>query len=274
MSTKETPVFKTTVDGNEVELILRKPNVKDTREAQVVFLSSFAKYTRAGALLRIRLDDFAREQGVWNDEKEARFTALRQELLDAERKLDMGGIKLQDAKNIAIGMIKNRSELKGLIADRTLLDNYTAEGQADNDKFNYLVAACLVYKDSGKPFFADVADYLNHGSDPAALWGAQQMSYQMYQLDGDLEQKLPEFRFLRDFKFVDDKLRFINEDGHLVDADGRLVDENGRFVNAKGEFVDREGNKVDVDGNFVTERKPFITDDNQEVAVPEKRKKK
>jgi hypothetical protein len=181
MTTKEAPVLKTTVDGNEVELTIRRPNVKDTREAQVVFLSSFAKYTRAGALLRIKLDDFAREQGVWNDDKEARFQALRQELLDAERKLDAGGFKMSDARQVALDMIKNRSELKSLIADRTQLDNYTAEGQADNDKFNYLVSVCLVYKDSGKPFFADVAEYLNEGSNKIAIWGAQQMSYQIYQ---------------------------------------------------------------------------------------------
>ena len=77
---------------------------------------------------------------------------------------------------------------------------------------------------------------------------------------------------MKQYKFVDDKLRLINKDGKLVDEQGRLIDENGRFINEKGEFVDKDGNLVNSEGDYVVEFTPFLDDDGKPVVLEEKQK--
>lgn len=245
-------------DGKE--LIMRKPNIGDHREGQKVYNNAFHDAVKSKAFVRAKLDDLLREQGLWTDEKEARYQAIKKEILEHELSLQKGGIKLSEAKAIAISMIKLRGEIRGLLIERTQLDNNTAEGQADNARFDYWVSVCLVYKDGGKPYFSSLDDYMNSTEDVAGE-AARVLSNMIYSLDSDYESKLPEFRFLKKFHMVDEKLRFINKDGHLVDVDGNLMNENGRLVNEKNELVDREGNRVDEEGNYVVDEKPFLDDD-------------
>ena len=84
------------------------------------------------------------------------------------------------------------------------------------------------------------------------------MASKLYGLDDNYEKNLPENKFLKQYKFVDDNLRFINKDGKLVDQDGRLIDENGRYINQNGEYVDKEGNLVDDKGDYVVQFQPFL----------------
>lgn len=254
----KTEVIKTP-DGKE--LVVRTPNLKDIQNGQKVYNTTFKNALDSGAFLRTELDDVLKARGLWGPEKEAKFSSLKQELLDAERRLDGGGFKLSEAKDLALEMIRLRGEIRNLISSRTQLDTHTAEGQADNAKFNSLVASCLVYKDNGgQAFYAGLDDYLNHGNDDVAGKAADQLTSLLYGVDSNLENKLPEYKFLRQFKFVDEKLRLINTDGHLVTEDGHLIDENGRYVDKDGNFVDKEGRLVDVDGNYVVEKKPFLDD--------------
>lgn len=272
MSTKERPVFKgKDKEGNELELVIRAPIIKDIRESLNEYNRAFFGAVNSGAFLRVRLNDFAQKQGIWSDEKEAKYTQLRQDILDHERRIDMGGFKLSEARNVAIKMIKLRGELQDLISERTQLEGKTAEGQAENAKFNYLVSVCLVYKsDENRPYYANLEDYINRGSEDAALWGAERLSELLYGLDNNYREKLPEFKFLKEFGFVDDKLRLIRKDGKLIDEDGRLVNETGRFVDEDGKFVDKEGRPVDTEGNYIVDKKPFLDDDGNEIAVAAK----
>lgn len=178
-----------------------------------------------------------------------------------------GGFSLKEAKNLAIEMKKTREEVRELISVRTSLDNHSAEGQADNAKFNYLVSSCVVYKENNQKYFNGLEDYMNRSDDPAALLGAQKLANMIYGLDNNFEKNLPENKFLQKYKFVDDKLRLINKDGKLVDIEGRLIDENGRFINEKGEFVDKYGNRVDKDGEYVVDSQPFLDDDGKPIVI-------
>jgi hypothetical protein len=89
----------------------------------------------------------------------------------------------------------------------------------------------------------------------------------MYGLDNNYEKSLPENKFLKKYKFVDDNLRLVNKDGHFVNEDGKLIDENGRFVDENGNFVDRDGNRVDADGEYVVDSKPFLDDEGNPVVL-------
>ncbi len=263
----KTRTFKTTINGQEVNLAVRSPSLQDQREATKYYNIAFSDALKAKAVVRAKLDDLLLEQGLWDNKKQNKFSELQSKILDGERKLAKGGISLSEAKRTAIDMKKLREELRELISVKTNLDTHTAEGQADNARFNYLVSACTVYNDSQKPYFSSYDDYMNKANDSVAINAAQNLAGMLYGLDNDYEDKLPENKFLKQYKFVDDKLRFINKEGKLVDEDGRLIDENGRFINENGQFVDKNGNLVDSEGDYIVEFKPFLDDDGNPVVL-------
>jgi len=259
--------FTGIVDGNTVEFMIQEPTLHQQRESQKVYNQAFSDAVNSGSIVRARLDDLLKEQGLWDDQKEAKFAALQTSINDKEQSLAKGGISLSQAKSIALDIRKLRLEMRELISIKTNLDTHTAEGQADNAKFNYLVSRCLVYKNSKKTYFTTYEDYLNRSSDIIGVMGAQKLAAMMYGLDSEFEKKLPENKFLIDYKFVDQDLRFINKDGKLTDQDGRLIDKNGRYINEKGEFVDKNGALVNQDGDYVADFKPFTDDDGKPVIL-------
>lgn len=263
----KTRTFKTMVDNKETEFLIRSPSLQDQREATKVYNQSFSEALKAKAVVRAKLDDLLVEQGLWDNEKQAKFTELQNQILEGERRLAKGGIPLKEAKDLALTMRKTREDIRELISVKTNLDTHTAEGQADNARFNYLVSACTVYNNNKEPYFKSYEDYNNRSADPVALMAAQNLAGMLYGLENDYEEKLPENKFLKQYKFVDSKLRLVDKDGKLVDERGRLIDENGRFINEKGQFVDKNGNLVDDKGDYLVEFTPFLDDDGKPVVV-------
>lgn len=265
----KTKTVTITIDGKPVELLVRSPSINDQREAQKIYNQAFTDAVKSKAVVRAKLDDLLQDQGLWDGEKQAKFNTLQQQILDGERRLAKGGFSLKEAKQLAIDMKRYREEIRDLISVKTSLDNHSAEGQADNARFNYLVSSCLVYNDSKQPYFKSMEDYLNRVGEDAAIKGAQTLASMLYGLDNDYESNLPENKFLKKFKFVDDKLRLIDKQGRLIDLEGRLVDENGRFIDEQGNFVDKFGNRVDEEGSYIVETAPFLDDDGNPVVVDE-----
>jgi hypothetical protein len=264
--------FKIDINGVEKEFLIKSPSLADQREAQKVYNQAFSDAVKSGCIVRARLDDLLREQGLWDETKQMKFNTLQQELLDSEKILAKGGISLKTAKETAVKMKSIREELRELISVRTNLDNHTAEGQADNARFNYLIASSLVYSSNKEKYFKNYEEYLTRASEPVAIKAAQVLANMLYGLDNDYEKKLPENKFLIKYKFVDDKLRLVNKEGKLVDIDGRLIDSNGRYINEKGEFVDKSGNLVDLNGDYLVEFKPFTDDDGNPIVEQEVKK--
>lgn len=269
MTTRE---FKVTIEGKEVEFVAKSPTLQNQREAQKVYNQAFTDAVRSKCVVRAKLEDLLKEQGLWNETKQALFNELQKELADGEKRLAKGGFSLSEAKKLALRMRVVRDEIKDLISVRTSLDNHSAEGQADNARFNYLVSACVVYKDSDQPYFSSMEDYLNRADDQVAILGAQNLANMLYGLDNDFEKNLPENKFLTKFKFVDAKLRLVNKDGHLVNEEGKLIDENGRFIDAEGNFVDKDGNRVDEGGEYILESQPFLDDNGNPILLEEENK--
>jgi len=265
----KTKTFKVTIDGVEKDFLVRSPSLNDQREAQKVYNQAFTDAIKSKSVVRAKLDDLLEDQGLWNDEKQAKFTSLQKELLDGEKRLAKGGFSLNEAKDLAIKMKSVRDEIRELISVRTSLDNHSAEGQADNARFNYLVSSCVVYNNSKEAYFNNMEDYLNKASDPVAILGAQNLANMLYGLDNDYESNLPENKFLKKYHFIDEKLRFIDKKGRLIDAEGRLVDDNGRYIDEEGNYIDKYGNKVDNDGEYIVESKPFLDENGNPVILDE-----
>jgi hypothetical protein len=261
--------FTATVDGKNIELTVRTPSLQDQREGQKVYNQAFTDAIKSKSVVRAKLDDLLQEQGLWNDEKQAKFTALQKELLEGEKRLAKGGFGIKEAKSLALKMRNVRDEIRDLISVRTSLDNHSAEGQADNARFNYLVSVCVVYKDTDEPYFKSLEEYLNSADNPVAMLGAQTLATMVYGLDNNFEKTLPENKFLQKYKFVDEKLRLIDKQGRLIDAENRLIDEKGRYIDDQGNYVDKFGNKVDKDGEYLIDSEPFLDEDGKPILLEE-----
>lgn len=268
----KTRTFKAIIDGKEKEMLIKSPSLQDQREATKIYNQSFSEALKAKAVVRAKLDDLLVEQGLWDNEKQAKFTELQNQILEGERQLAKGGIALKQAKELALSMRKTREDIRELISVKTNLDTHTAEGQADNARFNYLVSACTVYNDTKEPYFKSYEDYNNRSVDPVALLAAQNLAGILYGLENDYEAKLPENKFLKEYKFIDDKLRLVNKEGKLVDEKGRLIDESGRFINEQGQFVDKDGNLVNDKGDYLVEFSPFLDDEGKPVITDNAKK--
>jgi len=258
-------VFTVNIDNKDTELEIKAATLADQRESQKVYNQAFSDAVKSGSIVRAKLDDLLKEQGLWDNKKEIQFKTLQKQILDSEKKLAKGGISLKTAKITAVQIQKLRNDLRDLISVKTNLDSHTAEGQADNARFNYLVSSCVVYKNNGNKYFKNYEDYLNRASDVVSIIAAQKLASIMYGLDSDFEKKLPENKFLLKYKFVNDQLEFVDDKGRLVDEEGRLIDKNGRYINEDGKFVDKDGNAVDESGDYVLEFEPFLDDNGNPI---------
>ena len=234
-------------NGKAVTVAVVKPNSSKVKQAQLAYNKAFRAALESGALLRQKLDSYMREQEIWDDNKEKQYQDLIEKLNENEKTLAEGGIKLSEGKEAAIEMRVNREEFRNLISERTAMDGNTAEGQADNARFNHLVYLSIVDEKTGKPFF--------------------ELARMMYDLDPNYDKNLPENEFLSDYGFVNDDLRLIDKDGNLVDTEGRTVNEDGRLINEKGELIDKDGALLDEDYKYKVDTKPFLDEDGKEVPL-------
>lgn len=262
---KNKEVFTIKKDDKDIALAVKKPTPAEGRKAQQYYNQTFALALTSKGLLRACVESHMREQGLWDDKKEAQQRDFMQKLADMEIKLAGGGIKLTEARKIALQMRETRGKFRELLIDRNQLDVNTVEGQAENARFNALVSLCLVYNDSGEPYYKSVDDYLERSGEPEAFQAASILGQMLYKLDKNYDNTLPENQFLKKYKFVNEELRLVNKDGKLVDEDGRLIDENGRYITSDGKFVDRQGRPVDEDGNYVVVSEPFLDDDGSPI---------
>lgn len=265
MSVTNKKQFKVTLDSKEVELCVVRPNVKQRQEGQKIYNKAFRDAVESGAILRGKVNNVMREQNLWDDNKEAEYRKLLEKINGAERKIKSGGIKLNQAKDLALEMRKDRAELRALTSERSSLDNNTAEGQADNAQFNYWVSSCTVYSETGKTYFSNYEDYLNRDDDPATGQAAGSLAMLLYNLDPDYEKKLPENQFLAKYNFVDEELHLVDKTGRRIDSEGRLVNKDGRYINEAGELIDIHGNRVNEEGDYVVEFSPFLDDEGKPI---------
>ena len=274
-------------EGNTVKTLLRQPTAQDYRDSQVQYNETFRQALDSGALLRQKLTDYMREQGIWDEDKQKENDNFIQKISDREEALKGGGIRLTDAKEVALELRTLRMECRELRADTHAMDANSSEGQADNARFSELIRLCLLDPATKTPRFPDQKAYDAQADEPWVIEAASDLAGMIYGLDPDYDKNLEENKFLKEFKFVDKDLRFVNNEGHLVDIDGKLINEDGRFIAYRTEegkknkdseevyFVNREGEEVvlvvDDDGEeewvkiSLKERKPFLDDDDKPI---------
>ena len=263
--------------GNKKVVFFKLPDTQITKEGQLAYNKAFREALQSGAILRQRLSQVMTEQGLWDEQKEAEYIKVLEDISDLEKTLQKGGISLSDARHIAIEMRQKRAEFRALIAERSSMDNNTAEGQADNERFSHLVYKCLL-DEKGKALFTSKEHYESFAAEPYVTSAASQLAEKLYGLDPNYESNLPENKFLTDYKLADESLRLVNKEGHLIviDEEGneRLIDEDGRYVayEDSGEkyFIDVNGERVSEEGEYEIEFSPFLDDSGNPIVLEEK----
>ena len=261
-----------TVTEGDITVLVKKPNRKDLNESQIAYNKAWRKSLDDKAILRQKLNDYLTEQGVWSEDKQKQYDDFVKKINDRELVLKKGGIPLKKAKSIALELKRLRASFRDLISERTSYDNNTAEGTADNARFDYLVSVCVLDPSSKKPIFKDMDDYNERGSEGWAIKAAGELANFIYNLDPNYEKSLPENEFLSKFKFTDEKGRLVNKDKHLisVDEDGveRLIDEDSYYVaydeNGVQYRVNRSGEKI-----VEIVESPFLDDDGNPIVDSE-----
>ena len=286
---KERQVDSKDSTGNPVSVVVKKPTPQNYRDSQIAYNQAFRKALDSGAFIRQKLNDYMIDEKIWDDDKEKEYRALLDDMNKCEEVIKGGGIRVSEGKKLSLELREKRFKFRALLEERNALDANSAEGQADNARFGALVRLCVFHPDTDKPYFdtgkptEDEKTYDAQADQPWVVEAAAELANMIYDLDPNYDKNLPENEFLREWRFVNDKLDFINKDGHPVDRDGRLMDENNRYIAYNNDeayqnqdkeqsyFVNIDGDKVDEEGEKLA-KKAFLDDDGNPISPPGKAK--
>ena len=79
-------------DDNKVKTLLKRPTAQDYRDSQVQYNETFRKALDSGALLRQKLTDYMKDQGIWDDEKQKKNDQYIKDISAREDALKAGGM--------------------------------------------------------------------------------------------------------------------------------------------------------------------------------------
>jgi len=227
--------FDVDVNGETIKLKIKNPSADDIRESRKIYNKTFKEVLDSGAMLKAKLDSYLEEQGIWGSDVQNKYSTLKQQVDNKVEVLQKGGITKLQARKIALEIIELRDKMTELLSVRAELAGNTAEGQANDAKFTYLVYACLVYDNTDKRYFKSYDDFLENGG-IIANKASELLASRMFPIFGlNIIDMLPERQFLKKYNFID---------------------ENGNLINESGELVDKNMNKIDVDIKPI----PNITD--------------
>lgn len=276
MTKKPETVFKVRLEeknlnSEEIEYQVKEPGANEHKQALMEYNRAFGEAIKSGAVLRAKLHEYMQEQKIWSDDKAKRFTEVLTSINEQEKKIGSGGMKLKDAVSLAKELRGHRAKLQAFLSERGSADSSTAEGQAENARFQRLLVACLVYKKDNKSVFTNVEDLLNETD-----WHKVEVSTKAfdilgqlyYKIDDKYEKNLPENKFLRQWNLMNDSLQYLNEKGEAVNEEGKRINKDGHLINDNNELIDYKGNVVDNNGELVTKPAPFLDDDGNPITAP------
>jgi hypothetical protein len=227
------------------DYVIRPANAHAGVEAQKVYNRTFKKAIEEGAILKKSLEDHMRRQGLWDDAKQEEYEGLLKKSADIEYKIKSGQYKkASQLREKGIELKKLRNELSSLLMVRNSMDSNTADGLADNERFFYLVTACVFDYETQRPVYTSLEDYHEKADSDLAVRCATEFANYAYGLEENFENSLIENKLLR-------KLGVLNEKGQLTNKQGQRVDLDGNLLNEDGSRIDKDGNRIDINNNPV-----------------------
>ena len=253
---------------NDKEYVIRPANAQASVEAQKVYNKTFKRAIEEGAILKKSLEDHMRRQGLWDDSKQEEYELLLKKSADIEYKIKTGQYKkASEVRDKSIELKRLRNELSSLLMVRNSMDSNTADGQADNERFFYLITACVYDYETQKSVYTSLDDYHEKADTELAVKCASEFANFAYGLEENFEDKLIENKLLK-------KLGLLNDKGQLTNKYGQRVDLEGNLLNSEGARIDKDGNRIDINNNPVIDDSVIDTlefeDDLGENEVEEK----
>jgi hypothetical protein len=243
--------FKIEINGEQKTVYVKHPDPRVEAEANMYASKVFSKLAKGGGdglLIRSRLDEFLRDQGLYTDADLEAISKISERISDLESKLVTGGLKKSEGKKLAIELRRCRYALLALLSKRMEYDANTIEHHSERARTNYITSKCLCYEED-VPIFKSPEDYQFDDTglkdllvEPIRRIGALCSSY-----DPEYESKLIENKFLKKYGYCNDKFDLVNENGELVDEHGRRIDADGNLLEEK---ETKENTSVEV-GEFL-----------------------
>jgi len=262
-------------DGKPIKLAIIKPTNRLNQDANLAYNLKVSVLIRKGAespdqrlLLRAELENYLSKTGIWTMRDNLKVEALSLEIRAAELQLKKGGMKISEARQLAIEMSEKRRAILDLHEKRQQFDSATVEAQAENFRFEFLLTKCLVNAETGAQYLRGHDDYINRQTEEAVVAGAKELANIVYNVEENIQISMFEMRWLKEAGLIDDEGRFVNNKGEFVDKNGRSVNEDGVYLDQRGQMVDAHGRAIDEKGNLLIEMaKPFIDDETGESVV-------
>lgn len=242
-------------EGQEIEV--RNPTTRDHLESRLFSGGIFKKAAEQEnpPPPREKLSSHLTKLGIWDKSKQERLDEISKELDEGEKQLSRGAVtkdgepfSKQDAKDLAIKMLKLRREWYSIAVELHQYNHYSLEGIVEEANMNFLVYCCS-YK-NGERLYSSYEDYVSKQNSELAYKCMEQLQKN---LNGDRPREdEPEEKFLKKYGFMNEKGFFI-VDGKLTDINGKFVNEEGKYVDEHGNLVNFGGERVDAEGNPIIE---------------------
>lgn len=251
-------------ESKGLKILVKLPDAAEGKELSKIYNKAFKEALENGCLLNAKVEQVARDQKIWDDDKEKESVKYSAEIKDLEYDLKRGGnagLTLNKGKEIALRLAELREKIRNLLAAKNLMYEDTVEARAINERFNYAVYLCTKNLDGTRyyPSFEKYTQAYEDGDD-VALQSLVYLRFLEYGVDPDYFKNLPESQFLKKYKFLDDNGNFLNKEGKLVNSEGKRVDEKGRLINEEGKLIDSKGRLIDEQGNYIVEFAEFLED--------------
>jgi hypothetical protein len=107
--------------------------------------------------------------------------------------------------------------------------------------------------EKGERLFKSVDDYKENGGEQPYFFSlANELQNVVYgsRKSEDIMMERTEYKFLKQFGFINDKMQLVDKDSNLVNRDGKKIDAEGYMINENNERVDVDGNKIELEVKF------------------------
>ena len=192
-------IFEVKENDEVIEGVVVTPDAKVLTEASKVYASEFKKALDSGVLLANAFSKHLIDQGLWTEEKEKKITLLNLNIRKNEKKIKNKNQKASEAREIARQLRKDREELHELIYEQSSYTSNTAEGMADDAKINYIYSKCILDKNTRKPVYSSVEDFINKSNTKFAVEAVSNLNALLYDIDPKYKEKYPEEMFFKRF---------------------------------------------------------------------------
>ena len=251
--------FDTVVNGETVTLAVVKPTLAQENDANKIYVKKKIKLLNLPKeerpfpqnSVRVKL----KESGIWSEEQDkelaevdARIAILEKILETGEREEDGVAIKLKklEGRKVALELMVIRFAKFNMLTEiEQFARDITLERIAEREQLDYLVSVCTLDKDNRK-YFKNLEDYQARQYDQDAIDARAALENHLADNQKDWREDLIEYKFLREYKYVDDKYRLIDKDGHLCDVDFRRINEDGLYIDDNGNVIEEVPSEVGV----------------------------